>query len=196
MCGMRLSFKSFLKIDQIPKLFWTAPTQTTLRLPKIFVSFFVFGLIVFNVGQALLYGTNLGASPRVVFSQGLALFFRLQRWHFDFSCWTLRFIFIGATQRKARFSNNCSPINSSSSNWGNVAKCLLFRRTMAAFANFTPEYSPDRNCISHMFGGKTWTRPKKWTYDRRSRATGLPIAVVRNSIELFVLFWDVIWEKL
>ena len=46
-----------------------------MRPPKISLSFLVFGLVLFGFGQALLYGTNLGASPWLVFSQGLTLFF-------------------------------------------------------------------------------------------------------------------------
>ena len=68
--GMKLSLKSFLTIGQIPDLFWTSPNPTTMRPPKISLSFLVFGLVLFGFGQALLYGTNLGASPGWFFHRG------------------------------------------------------------------------------------------------------------------------------
>ena len=63
----------FLKIKNIPSVFWSSDKPFNLK-PKISTSFFlVFGLILFGLGEGLLIISASGASPWSVFAQGLSL---------------------------------------------------------------------------------------------------------------------------
>ena len=185
---MKLSLKSFLTIGQIPDLFWTSPNPTTMKPPKISLSFLVFGLVLFGFGQALLYGTNLGASPWLVFSQGLALFLGISVGTSIFLV-GLIILFLWVPLREKP-------------GLGTLANLLI----VAAVIEVT--------LLNVSFPEELWLRwlilplsilltgvgsatylvaklgpgPRDGLMTGLQRATGLPIAVVRNSIELFVLF--------
>ena len=57
----------------MPDLFWTAPTPFTIRPPTISILFLLLGLIVFGFGHAILFTANLGVSPWMVLSQGISV---------------------------------------------------------------------------------------------------------------------------
>ena len=57
----------------MPDLFWTAPTPFTIRPPAISILFLLLGLIVFGFGHAILFAANLGVSPWMVLSQGITV---------------------------------------------------------------------------------------------------------------------------
>ncbi len=185
--GMKLSLKSFFTIGQIPDLFWTAPTQTTLKPPKISFIFLVFGLLLFGFGQALLYGTNLGASPWLVFSQGLALFFGISVGTsiflvglFILILWmplkekpgvgTLANLLIVAAVIEVTLSNVLFPEE------------LWLRWLILPLSIFLTALGSATYLVAKLGPG-----PRDGLMTGLQRATGLPIAVVRNSIELFVL---------
>jgi uncharacterized protein len=63
----------FLKIKDIPKVYWSSHKPLNLK-PKISTSFFLcFGLIIFGLGEGLLIVSASGASPWSVLAQGLFL---------------------------------------------------------------------------------------------------------------------------
>jgi uncharacterized protein len=63
----------FLKIKNIPKVYWSSEKSLNLK-PKISTSFFLcFGLIIFGLGEGLLIVSASGASPWSVLAQGLFL---------------------------------------------------------------------------------------------------------------------------
>jgi uncharacterized protein len=63
----------FLKIKNIPKVYWSSDKPSNLK-PKISTSFFLcFGLIIFGLGEGLLIVSASGASPWSVLAQGLFL---------------------------------------------------------------------------------------------------------------------------
>ena len=63
----------FLKIKNIPKVYWSSHKPLNLK-PKISTSFFLcFGLIIFGLGEGLLIVSTSGASPWSVLAQGLFL---------------------------------------------------------------------------------------------------------------------------
>ena len=63
----------FLKIKNIPKVYWSSNKPLNLK-PKISTSFFLcFGLIIFGLGEGLLIVSASGASPWSVLAQGLFL---------------------------------------------------------------------------------------------------------------------------
>ena len=63
----------FLKIKNIPKVYWSSHKPLNLK-PKISTSFFLcFGLVIFGLGEGLLIVSASGASPWSVLAQGLFL---------------------------------------------------------------------------------------------------------------------------
>jgi uncharacterized protein len=63
----------FLKIKNIPKVYWSSNKPLNLK-PKISTSFFLcFGLIIYGLGEGLLIVSASGASPWSVLAQGLFL---------------------------------------------------------------------------------------------------------------------------
>ena len=63
----------FLKIKNIPKVYWSSHKPLNFK-PKISTSFFLcFGLIIFGLGEGLLIVSASGASPWSVLAQGLFL---------------------------------------------------------------------------------------------------------------------------
>ena len=64
---------NILSLKKIPTLFWTAPNPFTVRPPFISLVFLIIGLVVFGFGHAILFISNLGLSPWMVLSQGVAV---------------------------------------------------------------------------------------------------------------------------
>ena len=64
---------NILSLKKVPDLFWTAPTPFTIRPPAISILFLMLGLIVFGFGHAILFAANLGVSPWMVLSQGITV---------------------------------------------------------------------------------------------------------------------------
>ena len=75
----------FLKIKNIPKVYWSSHKPLNLK-PKISTSFFLcFGLIIFGLGEGLLIVSASGASPWSVLAQGLFLNLGFQNMFGQFS---------------------------------------------------------------------------------------------------------------
>ncbi len=66
---------------------------------------------------------------------------------------------------------------------------------MAALANFTPEYSPDRNWIRYIFGCKTWIRPQRWTYDRPSTGDGAAHRSCQKFYRIICSFFGMVFGR-
>jgi len=62
----------FLKVRQVPTLFWSAHKPLTLRPPLISVVMLCIGLVLFGFGEALIIAAGLGVSPWTVLAQGVA----------------------------------------------------------------------------------------------------------------------------
>ena len=63
----------FLKIKDIPKVYWSSHKPLNLK-PKISTSFFLcFGLIIFGLGEGLLIVSAMGNSPWTVLAEGIYL---------------------------------------------------------------------------------------------------------------------------
>ncbi|MDA7443652.1 hypothetical protein N8332_00835 [bacterium] len=63
----------FLKIKDIPKVFWSSEKPLNLK-PKISTFFFLcLGLVLFGLGEGLLIVSFAGASPWSILAQGIAL---------------------------------------------------------------------------------------------------------------------------
>jgi len=67
----------FLKIKDIPKVYWSSEKPLNLK-PKISTFFFLcLGLVLFGLGEGLLIVSFAGASPWSILAQGIALNFDL-----------------------------------------------------------------------------------------------------------------------
>ena len=64
---------TILSIKAIPNLFWTAPNPLTIKPPMISLVFLLLGLVIFGFGHAILFTSNLGVSPWMVLSQGITV---------------------------------------------------------------------------------------------------------------------------
>ena len=63
----------FLKIKNIPKVYWSSEKPLNLK-PKISTFFFLcLGLVLFGLGEGLLIVSFVGASPWSILAQGIAL---------------------------------------------------------------------------------------------------------------------------
>ena len=72
--------KSIVKIfllKSVPSLFWSAPTPLSITPPLLSVLFLFIGLSIFGFGHAILFGSNFGVSPWMVLAQGLAIQFEI-----------------------------------------------------------------------------------------------------------------------
>ena len=61
----------FIKIKNIPRLFWSSPRALTPKPPFISVIFLIIGLTLFGIGEAFLIASGLGVSPWTVLAQGI-----------------------------------------------------------------------------------------------------------------------------
>ena len=61
----------------VPDLFWSAPTPLSITPPLLSVLFLFIGLSIFGFGHAILFGSNFGVSPWMVLAQGLAIQFEI-----------------------------------------------------------------------------------------------------------------------
>ena len=64
---------NLLSLKTVPTLFWTAPSTFTIRPPFVSVVFLLLGLVIFGLGHAILFASNLGVSPWMVLSQGITV---------------------------------------------------------------------------------------------------------------------------
>jgi len=71
------SISKIFSLTSVPSLFWSAPTPLSIRPPLLSVLFLFIGLSIFGFGHAILFGSNLGVSPWMVLAQGLAIQFEI-----------------------------------------------------------------------------------------------------------------------
>ena len=71
------SISKIFSLTSIPSLFWSAPTPLSIAPPLLSVLFLFIGLSIFGLGHAILFGSNFGVSPWMVLAQGLAIQFEI-----------------------------------------------------------------------------------------------------------------------
>lgn len=69
------SIYKILSLKSVPTLFWSAPTPLSLKPPLLSVLFLFLGLSIFGFGHAILFGSNFGVSPWMVLAQGFVVQF-------------------------------------------------------------------------------------------------------------------------
>ena len=71
------SFSKIFSLTSVPSLFWSAPTPLSIKPPLLSVLFLFIGLSIFGFGHAILFGSNFGVSPWMILAQGLAIQFEI-----------------------------------------------------------------------------------------------------------------------
>ena len=71
------SIVKIFSLKSVPDLFWSAPTALSITPPILSVLFLFIGLSIFGFGHAILFGSNFGVSPWMVLAQGLAIQFEI-----------------------------------------------------------------------------------------------------------------------
>ena len=71
------SISKIFSLTSVPSLFWSAPTPFSIKPPLLSVLFLFIGLSIFGFGHAILFGSNFGVSPWMVLAQGLAIQFEI-----------------------------------------------------------------------------------------------------------------------
>jgi len=71
------SISKIFSLTSIPSLFWSASTPLSIAPPLLSVLFLFIGLSIFGLGHAILFGSNFGVSPWMVLAQGLAIQFEI-----------------------------------------------------------------------------------------------------------------------
>ena len=71
------SIKKIFSLTSVPSLFWSAPTPLSIKPPLLSILFLFIGLSIFGFGHAILFGSNFGVSPWMVLAQGLAIQFEI-----------------------------------------------------------------------------------------------------------------------
>jgi len=71
------SISKIFSLTSVPSLFWSAPTPLSIKPPLLSVIFLFIGLSIFGFGHAILFGSNFGVSPWMVLAQGLAIQFEI-----------------------------------------------------------------------------------------------------------------------
>ena len=69
------TISNILSLRSVPTLFWSAPTPLSFQPPLLSVLFLFFGLSIFGFGHAILFGSDFGVSPWMVLAQGLVVQF-------------------------------------------------------------------------------------------------------------------------
>ena len=71
------SISKIFSLTSVPSLFWSASTPLSIKPPLLSVLFLFIGLSIFGFGHAILFGSNFGVSPWMVLAQGLAIQFEI-----------------------------------------------------------------------------------------------------------------------
>ena len=71
------SISKIFSLTSVPSLFWSAPTPLSIKPPLLSALFLFIGLSIFGFGHAILFGSNFGVSPWMVLAQGLAIQFEI-----------------------------------------------------------------------------------------------------------------------
>ena len=71
------SIVKIFSLKSVPSLFWSAPTPLSIKPPLLSLFFLFIGLSIFGFGHAILFGSNFGVSPWMVLAQGLAIQFEI-----------------------------------------------------------------------------------------------------------------------
>ena len=181
----------FLSIKKVPKVSWSSSKPFNLK-PKVSTLFFLcFGLTLFGLGEGLLIISLTGASPWTVLAQGISL-------NLDFSIGIITLILSIAVLFFWIFLNQKPGI-------GTILNALIIALMIDLCIKFVPNPENFVSQISLAFmavflvglGGGIYLvanlgpGPRDGLMVGLQQKTNFPIAVVRVSLEIFVV--SIVW---
>ena len=184
---------NILSLKKVPDLFWTAPTPFTVRPPAISILFLLLGLIVFGFGHAILFAANLGVSPWMVLSQGITV---QTGWSIG---WTI--IAVSVLVLLLWWPLKQVP------GLGTVINSLMVAAVIEVSINFLPTFDHIlAQCLQALIGiifiamgtgiyliTNLGPGPRDGLMTGLQKVTDLPLAYVRNGLELTVVLigWNI-----
>ena len=184
---------NILSLKKVPDLFWTAPTPFTIRPPAISILFLLLGLIVFGFGHAILFAAHLGVSPWMVLSQGITV---QTGWSIG---WTI--IAVSVLVLLLWWPLKQVP------GLGTVINSLVVAAVIEVYVNFLPTFDHILDeCLQALIGiifiamgtgiyliANLGPGPRDGLMTGLQKVTDLPLAYVRNGLELTVVLvgWSI-----
>ena len=184
---------NILSLKKVPDLFWTAPTPFTIRPPAISILFLMLGLIVFGFGHAILFAANLGVSPWMVLSQGITVQ----------TGWSIGWTIIAVSVLVLLFWWPLKQVPG----LGTVINSLVVAAVIEVSINFLPTFDHIvAQCLQALIGiifvamgtgiyliANLGPGPRDGLMTGLQKVTDLPLAYVRNGLELTVVLvgWSI-----
>lgn len=184
---------NILSLKKVPDLFWTAPTPFTIRPPAISILFLMLGLIVFGFGHAILFAANLGVSPWMVLSQGITVQ----------TGWSIGWTIIAVSVLVLLFWWPLKQVPG----LGTVINSLVVAAVIDVSINFLPTFDHIvAQCLQALIGiifvamgtgiyliANLGPGPRDGLMTGLQKVTDLPLAYVRNGLELTVVLvgWSI-----
>ena len=177
----------FLKLKNIPFLFWSSPKALTFNPPLISIFFLVIGLILFGLGEALLIAAGLGVSPWTVLAQGIT----------NLTGWSVGF----ATFVTSSLVLLCWIPLKQTPGIGTILNAIIIALVLDFLLPFLPTFNHSLLNFAQVVLGVIITGlgggiylianlgpgPRDGLMTGLQKVTNLPIAWVRSSIELSVI---------
>ena len=184
---------NILSLKKVPDLFWTAPTPFTIRPPAISILFLMLGLIIFGFGHAILFAANLGVSPWMVLSQGITVQ----------TGWSIGWTIIAVSVLVLLFWWPLKQVPG----LGTVINSLVVAAVIEVSINFLPTFDHIvAQCLQALIGiifvamgtgiyliANLGPGPRDGLMTGLQKVTDLPLAYVRNGLELTVVLvgWSI-----
>ena len=184
---------NILSLKKVPDLFWTAPTPFTIRPPAISILFLLLGLIVFGFGHAILFAANLGVSPWMVLSQGITVQ----------TGWSIGWTIIAVSVLVLLFWWPLKQVPG----LGTVINSFMVAAVIEVSINFLPVFDHIlAQCLQALNGiifiamgtgiyliANLGPGPRDGLMTGLQKVTDLPLAYVRNGLELTVVLvgWNI-----
>ena len=183
---IKFSFK-FLKLKNVPTLFWSSPTALTFRPSWVSIFFLIIGLILFGLGEALLIAAGLGVSPWTVLAQGIT---NITGWTIGFATFVTSFLVL-----------ICWIPLKQTPGVGTILNAVIIALVLDFFLPFIPTFDkPLLNFAEAIIGvlvtglgggiyliANLGPGPRDGLMTGLQKVTNLPIAWVRSGIEVTVI---------
>ncbi|MDT2074849.1 MAG: hypothetical protein RMX26_02590 [Planktomarina sp.] len=184
---MKLKLR-FLSIKRVPSLFWSSPNALTFTPPLVSVLFLLIGLILFGLGEALLIGAGLGVSPWTVLAQGVS---HITGWSIGFATFITSLLVLACWLPLKQIPGI-----------GTIMNVLIIALVLEFLLPYIPTFRSPLLKIGEAiigvlvtgFGGGLYLisnlgpGPRDGLMTGLQRITSSPIALVRSSLEISVIF--------
>jgi uncharacterized membrane protein YczE len=183
-CKKMISKFSFLSIKTIPSLPWSSTKPLVLWPRVITLGYLIFGLLLFGLGEAILIAAGAGVSPWTVLAQGITSF---TQWSIGFSTFVISgsVLLLWIPLRQVPGIGTILNVIIIAT----VIEFALYYLPITKNFFFQVLYAIAGVLITGIGGGIYLTAnlgagPRDGLMTGLQRVTGVPIAWVRNGIEL------------